>query len=83
MAVRCSGGIGGAAMLWTIIPEELLLDEEDGPVSLMEMSVGGARVLFETAADGTRRVHRVLSTDPADYLRPELQPGTVWTERGP
>lgn len=68
-------------MLWTIIPEELLMDEAEGPTALFEMSVGRARVLLETGPDGSRRVHRVLSTDPADYLRPELQPGAVWIQR--
>lgn len=68
-------------MLWTIVPSELM-EDEDAPTSLFEMSVGQARVLLESAPDGTRRVHRVLSTDPADYLRPELQPGAVWSERG-
>lgn len=69
-------------MLWTIVPTDWLMDEEETPMSFMEMSVGHARVLLENAPDGTRRVHRILSTNPADYLRPELQPGAVWIDRG-
>lgn len=65
-------------MLWTIVPTEWVLDEDETPSSVLEMSVGQAKVVLERSSDGTTRVQRVLSTDPADYLRPELQPGTVW-----
>lgn len=69
-------------MLWTIIPTEWIMDEEEAPASFLEMAVGQARVLLERSSDGTTRVHRVLSTNPADYLRPELQPGAVWDRPG-
>jgi len=65
-------------VLWTIVPIDVVMDDEEAPASLFEMSVGPTRVLLERSADGTARVHRVLSTDPADYLRPEFQPGAVW-----
>lgn len=63
---------------WTVAPEEWLVETDDAPRSLMEMSVGRAHVVLERAPDGTARVQRILSTDPADYLRPELQPGAAW-----
>lgn len=65
-------------MLWTIVPEEWIMDVEEAPPAFLEMSVGQARVVLERSTDGTTRVHRILSTNPADYLRPELQPGAVW-----
>lgn len=67
-------------MLWTIVPADMLMDEDDD-VSVAEMSVGAATVVVHVGADGARRVQRLLSTNPADYLRPEWQPGAVW--RGP
>jgi len=68
-------------VLWTIAPPEWLNDEDDAPPSLVEMSLGRVRLVLEQDRDGTWRVHRVLSTNPADYLRPELQPGAVWKSR--
>lgn len=64
-------------MLWTIVPSDMLLDAED-TFAVAEMSVGRATVVVHVAADGSRRVERLLSTNPADYLRPEWQPGTPW-----
>lgn len=77
-------------MLWTIVPIEWVLAEEPPGVDwsagqaavapvLAEVTIGSGRVVLETGPDGRARVHRVLSTDPADYLRPELQPGSPWT----
>ncbi|HLT58375.1 MAG TPA: YlzJ-like family protein [Limnochordales bacterium] len=66
-------------ILWTIVPVEWVL-EEDGPSPpLMDVAVGALRLVLEAGADGSARIHRVLSTDPADYLRPELQPGAPWS----
>lgn len=65
-------------LYWTIAPAEWLTEDEEQPPSLVEMAVGRVRLVLERNTDGTERVHRVLSTDPADYLRPELQPGAEW-----
>lgn len=56
------------------------MQDGEPAVQTFEMSVGTVRVVFEKDAAGAHRVHRILSTDPADYMRPELQPGAVWTD---
>jgi hypothetical protein len=67
------------SVLWTVLPMELVLDGfEKGPV-YEEAVVAGARVMVERVAPFESRIVRLLSTAPADYLRPELQPGTMLT----
>ncbi|HEY8416618.1 MAG TPA: YlzJ-like family protein [Limnochordales bacterium] len=65
-------------ILWTIVPLEWVLDDDPAVPQLVEVPVGRMRVLVEAGADGGARIHRLLSTDPADYLHPELQPGAPW-----
>ncbi|OUM95222.1 MAG: hypothetical protein BAA04_03505 [Firmicutes bacterium ZCTH02-B6] len=65
-------------ILWTIVPLEAVLEDDAAPPALVEVPVGHMRLVLEAGADGRHRIHRVLSTDPADYLRPELAPGSMW-----
>lgn len=66
-------------LLWTVLPVELVLDGcEKGPV-YEEVELAGAKVVIERLAPDESRVVRLLSTSPADYLRPELQPGVAVT----
>jgi len=65
-------------MLWTIMPLEWVLEDDETVPQVVEVPVGRMRVLVESGADGATRVHRLLSTDPADYLHPHLQPGAPW-----
>lgn len=66
-------------MLWTVVPEQLIFDEDDN-FSVAEMNVGNVTVVVQVGADGSKRVQRLLSTNPRDYLRPEWQPGIVWND---
>lgn len=63
-------------MLYTIYPLEMVLedDEGEGP-ALVELSVGGRPVMAARGPGGGLTLYRLLSTDPADYLDPSLQPG--------
>ncbi len=74
-------------ILWTALPEEFVLaglDYGTGEVRAdagrSEVWVRGAsgpfRLLVETLPDGRRRVSRLLSSDPYDYLDPRFAPGT-------
>ncbi|MFO7310925.1 MAG: YlzJ-like family protein [Bacillota bacterium] len=65
-------------ILWTIVPIESVLDDEPSTPQVVDVAVGHMRLLLEPGADGRTRIQRVLSTDPADYLRPELTPGLPW-----
>jgi hypothetical protein len=64
-------------VLWTVLPVELVLDGFEKCPVYEEMELAGAKVQVERLAPQQSRIVRLLSTAPADYLRPELQPGTV------
>ncbi|NLY31035.1 MAG: hypothetical protein GX047_10465 [Firmicutes bacterium] len=65
-------------MMWTIIPPEVVWEGvEERPKDLMELSWQGVQVLVEPMQFGQGRIVKILSTDPRDFLRPELAPGSV------
>ena len=77
-------------MLYTIVPLEDVFaalpwaanhpgstGEPTAPVAPVPAVVGGVQVLVSPSYDGRNRVERVISTDPTDYLKPWLFPGTL------
>lgn len=67
------------SVLWTVLPMELVLEGFEKGSVYEEAVVSGARVMVERVAPFESRIVRLLSTAPSDYLRPELQPGTMLT----
>lgn len=65
--------------LWTVVPEELIFGQESQPDSYEEIEFSGARMLVERISDSQRRIVRIISTDPSDYLCADLQPGVILT----
>jgi hypothetical protein len=68
-------------VLWTVLPPEMVLDGWEKCTAYEELDLAGARVEVERLSPLESRVVRLLSTDPADFLRPELQPGTLVSYR--
>ncbi|HHV93257.1 MAG TPA: hypothetical protein GXX47_01830 [Firmicutes bacterium] len=65
-------------MMWTIVPPEVIWEgAEEKPKDLMELNWQGVQVLVEPLEFGRGRIVKLLSTDPRDYLKPELAPGSV------
>lgn len=65
-------------ILYTPLPvEDVLRGFEKEAPELTEMSMGDARVLVQRTGINEGIIHRIISTEPKDYLRPELQPGSV------
>lgn len=66
-------------VLWTIIPMEIVLDgmSDDAQLQYEELQYGSARLMVERTGATQCRVVRIVSTDPNDYLRPEIQPGAM------
>ena len=75
-------------MLYTVMPMEVVFGagvgagpgaESSGKVAdaniPVQVMVAGSEVLGYAMPDGGVRVERLLSTDPAHYLRPDLCPG--------
>ncbi len=42
-----------------------------------EIEYGGVAMLVEGVDSGKKRIIKLLSTNPNDYLRPELSPGNL------
>ena len=62
-------------VIYTPVPLELLVSSTDKQ-KFAEMQFGEAKLIIETAEDGSSKIHRVISTNPQDYLNPLLQPGS-------
>lgn len=70
-------------IIWTVFPEEMVLKntlEEEVP-QYEEIEYGGTKVMVEKISPSQYRIVRILSSNPQDYLRPELQPGAVFAYR--
>jgi len=64
-------------ILWSILPADIVLDNIDSLPPYEEISYSGMKCLVEKTGSTQYRVIRLLTTNPKDYLRPELQPGTM------
>lgn len=63
-------------LLWTIMPEETVLDGYDRPRHYREIVSGGRKLIVERGEDGTTNVVQLLSSNPQDFLMPEFFPGS-------
>lgn len=60
------------------MPSEAILDGWDAePRPAMEMRHHGRLLLVEPVTANQVRLVRLISTDPADYMQPSLQPGRI------
>lgn len=66
-------------ILWSILPTEMVLDNVASPPDYEEVECSGMKCLVEKIGPRQCKVVRLLTTDPSDYLRTELQPGTILT----
>ncbi|MDR3563552.1 MAG: YlzJ-like family protein [Negativicutes bacterium] len=64
-------------ILWTVMPLELVFSSEYSPSPFEDIDYAGTKMMVERISDNERRVVRILSSAPEDFLRPEIQPGTV------
>jgi hypothetical protein len=65
--------------LWTILPTEMILSNMNIPTVYEEVTCNNMKLLVEKVGSTQYMVSRLLTTDPQDYLRPEMQPGTILT----
>jgi hypothetical protein len=65
-------------ILHTVMPPELVWSPQ-AEAEPQETVVDGPRqVVVARGRDGVRRVCRLISTEPRDFLDPRWQPGRVW-----
>lgn len=65
-------------LYYTIIPGEDLFSEGDAETpepALLEVKYNGLTMLVTPTGHGRGQIHRLISSDPMDYLNPDLQPG--------
>ena len=62
-------------VLYTVVPMEAVMGEAD-TARLRVFSFGDARIEAVMAGDGRYRIHRLYSSDPADYLDERFMPGS-------
>jgi len=66
-------------ILYTPMQLELVLegfDKTEYP-EYKEVNYRGVQMLVEGAGFGKKRIVKLLSTDPFDYLKPEMTPGNL------
>ncbi|MDQ0189285.1 YlzJ-like family protein [Alicyclobacillus cycloheptanicus] len=65
------------SILWSVLaPEEIWAGYGEVRTPPQEIQYGGVTMLVTPLGDGTGRVERLISPNPADYLRRGYQPGT-------
>lgn len=65
--------------LWSVVPVEIVLDNVALQPAYEEIECSGMKCLVEKTGPTECRVVRLLTTDPSEYLRTDLQPGTILT----
>jgi hypothetical protein len=64
-------------IMWTVVPMDIVFYQSEPPPAYEELIYAGTNMLVEKLSPTQCRIVRILTTNPADYLRPEIQPGTV------
>jgi len=63
-------------VIYTHVPAEWLMDNSGEERQFTEIPFGQATVIAEVMEDGTCKVVRLISSNPDDYMHPDLQPGS-------
>lgn len=64
-------------ILWTIMPFEAVFPDEDFAPAYEEAEYSGVKMVVEKISPEQCQIVRLISTNPQDYLRRELQPGSI------
>ena len=62
-------------VIYSPVPAEFLLSPPAEDRQFKEIPYGEARILTEVVGEGVCKVVRLISSNPEDYLNPDLQPG--------
>lgn len=64
-------------VLWTVMPMELVFPVEVSTMNYEQIEFSGVAMQVERLSSTQCRIVRILSTNPSDYLRNDVQPGTM------
>ncbi|MFJ7747755.1 YlzJ-like family protein [Peribacillus sp. NPDC097295] len=64
--------------LYTIVPDEIIFPHHHDKIAhMIEMKVNGVHVMVEHEGGSSFRIDRIVSTNPEDYMKINVQPGEV------
>lgn len=63
-------------VIYTPVPVEWVMGTSGEERQFTEIPYGQATVIAEVMEDGTCKVVRLISSNPDDYMHPDLQPGS-------
>ena len=66
-------------ILWSIVPPDIIFSDVNIEPIYEEVEYSGLKCVVEKINSAQCRIVRLLTTNPSDYLRNELQPGTILT----
>lgn len=66
-------------VLWTVIPIEMVMADPYQPPVYEEIDYAGVPLIVEKTGPVDCRIVRLISTNPQDYLRADIQPGVLLT----
>lgn len=66
-------------ILWTVMPLDVVFPPTENTLSYEEIEVDGTKLIVERLSVTEAKVIRVISSNPADFLNPNYQPGTRLT----
>ncbi|MDD2497670.1 MAG: YlzJ-like family protein [Desulfitobacteriaceae bacterium] len=62
-------------LLWTIMPEDIVLEGVEKTRTFRQVEYQNKNLIIEMGENGKGKVAQILSTDPSDFLDPDLIPG--------
>lgn len=64
-------------MLYTIIPEDVVLENMDKITACKDIAYKGRRLLVQPCDHNRYQIVQLISSDPNDFLLPEFAPGSI------
>ena len=64
-------------MLWTIMPEDIVMANSDKIKNLQEVTYKNRKIMSYPVGQGKMCIVRIISSNPKDFLDHRLQPGNI------
>ena len=64
-------------LLYTPLPINTIMEGYDSEITIEEIKYNGVTMQVEVLDNKSYKIIRIISSNPYDYLQPELQPGNI------
>ena len=66
-------------LIWSVIPNHIIWEtqKKEETEQMKVMKIKGTQVMVEPVGNGKGRIRQVLSTNPTDFLKEDLSPGSI------